>query len=551
VAALALLAPAAAPRPTAGTVAAGDSAGSAGPFGGKGLFTAWDASSALRAAGKVRWVAVDPSTTTDRQVGELRAAGLEIMVWQPLATQAGVAAVRHYGAAGYIAQAETPAELAAAEAVASSLTVPKALVSNNFLDRYPAGWIAMPEAYENEASYISVGAVVADARARGASVIVPVIGVFNPATPGSVKLPASAYAPSLATVATPGAAAYLAEEMDAADLDAFAAAGAVPAAPTSTIANTGLPTIVGTAQQGQTLQATNGTWAGNPTAFTYQWYVGRIAVPGATFPSYTPTLADVGKRVIVLVRASDGIGSATAQSDESAIVAPSGFDAVTASYCCGSVTAAADGELNADLRGPFPSGPTNDSAYAIRLFGGAFGIAGPVAVHDRLRISAGYEPLATLPVLQVYDVPGALVYGLYVDSSLGLHLYSPPGGLRATSIDRPVGVRVPLDSDRTQPLDVVVTAEANSAVTVAVGGVVRVRVGGLEGATTGSQQLLRVGIIGYGGGRNTATEVSVLHSGVSATSVPRQAARLTRPVSAVPKASSRGRVAKPRPRPAP
>src|SRR5581483_2659312 len=194
VAALALLAPAAAPRPTAGTVAAGDSAGSAGPFGGKGLFTAWDASSALRAAGKVRWVAVDPSTTTDRQVGELRAAGLEIMVWQPLATQAGVAAVRHYGAAGYIAQAETPAELAAAEAVASSLTVPKALVSNNFLDRYPAGWIAMPEAYENEASYISVGAVVADARARGASVIVPVIGVFNPATPGSVKLPASAYA---------------------------------------------------------------------------------------------------------------------------------------------------------------------------------------------------------------------------------------------------------------------------------------------------------------------------------------------------------------------
>ena len=40
-----------------------------------------------------------------------------------------------------------------------------------------------------------------------------------------------------------------------------------PTAPT----NTQLPAVIGTAQQGQTLTATNGTWDGSPIGFAYEW----------------------------------------------------------------------------------------------------------------------------------------------------------------------------------------------------------------------------------------------------------------------------------------
>ncbi len=205
------------------------------PFAGKGLFTAWDPATALNAPFALDWVAVLPEKITPSLAAAFRERGTTLVLWQPVASVEGVAAIARWGAAGYIAQAETPDELAAALRVADTITVPKAVVTNNFFARHPAGWISLPEAYANEAPNQTPTAVVNDARNRGATVAIPVIGVFHPSTPGAVKLPVSAYEVELSSPIAPGVAAYLAEQMDSSDLLTFGrlGLGRIPARPPS------------------------------------------------------------------------------------------------------------------------------------------------------------------------------------------------------------------------------------------------------------------------------------------------------------------------------
>lgn len=84
--------------------------------------------------------------------------------------------------------------------------------------------------------------------------------------------------------------------------------------------NTAPPTISGTAQEGQTLTANNGTWTGDqPMVFTYQWLrcdaAGNncVQIPSATQQTYTVQSADVDNtlRVTVTARNNDGSKSAT------------------------------------------------------------------------------------------------------------------------------------------------------------------------------------------------------------------------------------------------
>jgi hypothetical protein len=82
------------------------------------------------------------------------------------------------------------------------------------------------------------------------------------------------------------------------------------AAASSSLAATAQPTITGTAQQGQTLQAGGGAWTQTPTAVGYQWLAcnanGRLCAPiaGATAATYAPTSADAGHSLVVLVQAT-------------------------------------------------------------------------------------------------------------------------------------------------------------------------------------------------------------------------------------------------------
>jgi hypothetical protein len=102
-------------------------------------------------------------------------------------------------------------------------------------------------------------------------------------------------------------------------------AAILPAAPT----NTTLPPISGTAIEGQTLSADNGSWTGNPTSYSHQWRrcdsggANCADISGATDSSYALTSADVDSTIRVAVTATNAGGSTSATSRATAVVAGS------------------------------------------------------------------------------------------------------------------------------------------------------------------------------------------------------------------------------------
>lgn len=94
------------------------------------------------------------------------------------------------------------------------------------------------------------------------------------------------------------------------------------------VTNTSRPTITGEARVGQELTASEGSWAGNPTSFAFQWQrcdvdaFTCVAVPGSTGKSYGVRTADIGFRLRVEVTARNGDRSASANSLTTAPVQP-------------------------------------------------------------------------------------------------------------------------------------------------------------------------------------------------------------------------------------
>lgn len=80
------------------------------------------------------------------------------------------------------------------------------------------------------------------------------------------------------------------------------------------------PSIEGTRLVGRTLTARTGSWHPTPSRYTYRWYRGSTAIPGATGRTYTPTRADAGRSLSVRVTGyRTGSSAATARSAATAI----------------------------------------------------------------------------------------------------------------------------------------------------------------------------------------------------------------------------------------
>jgi hypothetical protein len=90
-------------------------------------------------------------------------------------------------------------------------------------------------------------------------------------------------------------------------------------------ANTSAPTVSGAALEGQTLQASQGTWIG-ATSYAYQWRScdstgGACSdITGATASTYVPGVTLVGRTLRVVVTASNSAGSTAATSGATNVI---------------------------------------------------------------------------------------------------------------------------------------------------------------------------------------------------------------------------------------
>jgi hypothetical protein len=144
-------------------------------------------------------------------------------------------------------------------------------------------------------------------------------------------------------------------------LGAGAATGAVAVAPV----NTALPQISGTAEEGQVLTTSDGTWSNTPTSFAYAWMRCNAAGAGckligkATQKTYTLVGADANHTIRSSVTATNADGSGTAQSAQTAAVSRAASGAAPANTSPPTITGTAKvGQVLTAAEGAWSNKPT-------------------------------------------------------------------------------------------------------------------------------------------------------------------------------------------------
>ena len=140
--------------------------------------------------------------------------------------------------------------------------------------------------------------------------------------------------------------------------------GAVAETPTPTApVNSVAPTISGTAEIGQSLSVTDGSWTGSPTSYSYEWLwsstVGGNYAPisGATSSTYVVSDPDAGTYLKVIVTANNAGGSTAVLTSATSLVpipAPRNLSVPTISG-----TAIVGNTLTASSNGTWANSPTS------------------------------------------------------------------------------------------------------------------------------------------------------------------------------------------------
>ncbi len=89
-----------------------------------------------------------------------------------------------------------------------------------------------------------------------------------------------------------------------------------------------VPTISGVRRYGQVLTAVTGTWGPAPISFSYRWYVGAAAIPGATGVRYAPPAAYIGRAISVVVTGGRAGYQSLARRSGAVIIGPALFTVV-------------------------------------------------------------------------------------------------------------------------------------------------------------------------------------------------------------------------------
>jgi hypothetical protein len=143
--------------------------------------------------------------------------------------------------------------------------------------------------------------------------------------------------------------------------------------------NLTLPVITGTAQVGQTLSGSNGTWTNSPTGYSYHWYANGVAIGGATANTFLLTAAQVGTVITFQVTAhnAEGASSPAVSTATSAVIdtPPAGVTNLAAIYKANSAT-------EIDLT--WTDNATNETEYRIyrSTDGGAYGLIDTIAANS-------------------------------------------------------------------------------------------------------------------------------------------------------------------------